>query len=130
MEILLRITLFLASLVNLMPFLLSFLPGRISVAYGVEVPNANYELLLRHRAVFFGIVGVLMLYSAVKRIHYSIAIIIGIISMASFVLMYFIIGQPINAELTRVMYIDMITCCILLAVAIMYYLKNKNTIMH
>jgi hypothetical protein len=41
---------------------LAFFPEKISKSAGIDISNASLELLLRHRAVLFGIVGTLMLY--------------------------------------------------------------------
>ena len=71
MELIFRICLFIAGVINTLPALLAFLPEKIATSYGVEVPNANYELLLRHRAVLFGIVGGLMIYSAISKKNYD-----------------------------------------------------------
>ena len=67
MELLLRIALFAVGILHLMPATLAVLPGRIEQAYGVAVPGPNYALLLRHRAVMFGIIGGVLIAAAVYR---------------------------------------------------------------
>ncbi|MEM6722607.1 MAG: hypothetical protein AAF598_01145 [Bacteroidota bacterium] len=101
MELVFQICLFLAGVINILPAALAFLPDRIPKAYGVEVPNANYDLLLRHRAVLFGIVGGVMIYSAVSQAYYTLAAQIGLISMLSFVAIYWPKRKVINAELKK-----------------------------
>ena len=75
-------------------------------SYGINIPNADFELLLRHRAVLFGIIGGLLLYSALTRKYYDLATLIGLISMVSFLLLFFRIDGKINDSLTTVMKID------------------------
>jgi hypothetical protein len=89
MELIYRITLFIAGVINLLPSMLAFLPDKISKSYGIEIPNANYELLLRHRAILFGIIGGLMIFSAIVKKYYDIATIAGLISMTSFIILRF-----------------------------------------
>jgi hypothetical protein len=113
MELFYRITLFVAGLLNLLPAILAFLPEKMSKSYGIELPNANYELLLRHRAVLFGIIGGLMLFSAITKKHYDISTIAGLVSMVSFIILYFLIGENINAELKKVMLIDCVATALL-----------------
>ncbi|MEO1435455.1 MAG: hypothetical protein AAFV80_07955 [Bacteroidota bacterium] len=120
MELVFRICLFLAGVINVLPALLAFLPDRIPKAYGVAVPNANYELLLRHRAVLFGIVGGVMIYSAVSQEYYTLATQIGLISMLSFVALYWPKRKSINAELKKVMQIDLIGILILIVGYILF----------
>ena len=127
MELIYRITLFIAGLINLLPSLLAFLPDKISKSYGVEIPNANYELLLRHRAILFGIIGGLMIFSAIVKKYYEIATIAGLISMTSFILLYFLIDRGISSELKKVMVIDILASLILLiGLAIFLITSKKN----
>jgi hypothetical protein len=77
MELIFRLSLGIAALVNLLPALLAIRPQNIAKSYGVSVPDGNYELLLRHRAVLFGIVWGLMLYSALTKVYYELATLIG-----------------------------------------------------
>ena len=106
MELIFRITLFIAGLINFVPFFVVFLPEKMTSSYGITIPNADFELLLRHRAVLFGIIGGLLLYSALTRKYYDLATLIGLISMVSFLLLFFIIDGKINDSLTTVMKID------------------------
>jgi hypothetical protein len=125
MEIIFRISLFIAGIINILPSLLAFLPGKISKSYGIEIPNDNYELLLRHRAILFGIIGGLMIYSAIAKKYYEVAITVGLFSMVSFILLFFLIGREMNAELRKVMIIDVVATVVLCVGAILLFLKSK-----
>ena len=126
MELIYRIALFIAGLINLLPVLLAFLPEKISKSYGIDVPNANYELLLRHRAVLFGIIGGLMIYSAIAKKYYEIATTFGLISMISFTILYFFIGKDINSELKKVMMVDVIATVILCSGLLLFLFRSKT----
>ena len=126
MEAIFRITLFLAGLINLTPSLLAFLPEKISKSYGIELPNGNYELLLRHRAIFFGIIGGLMIYSAIVKKYYEIATTAGLISMISFILLFVLIDKDINSELKKVMIVDIVATVILCIGLVLFLLKLKT----
>jgi glycerol uptake facilitator-like aquaporin len=106
METFFRLTLFAAGIINLLPSILAFAPKKITKSYGVAVPDANYELLLRHRAVLFGIVGGIMVYSAASSTLYQLAMFVGVVSMAAFIVLYYATGRAINPALTKVMRID------------------------
>ncbi len=114
MELIFRICLFIAGVINLLPCILAFIPQKISSSYGISIPNQNYELLLRHRAVLFGIIGGLMVFSAISQLYYSMAVLVGMISMVSFVILYLLIKEEINPELQKVMKIDVVGITILL----------------
>ena len=125
MELTYRIALLIAGLINLLPSLLAFLPDKISKSYGIDISNANYELLLRHRAILLGIIGVLMIFSAIVKKHYEIATTIGLISMISFIILYFLIGKDINQELKKVMMIDVVATVILCIGFVLFILKSN-----
>jgi len=97
-----------------LPSILAFLPNKISHSYGIEMPSSNYELLLRHRAVLFGIIGGIMIFSAITKKNYSMAVCIGLISMISFIVLYKLTNGTINDELNKVMKIDIVGIIILL----------------
>lgn len=126
MELIYRITLFIAGLINILPSILAFFPDKISKLYGIGIPNANYELILRHRAILFGIIGGLMIFSAITKRYYEISTIAGLISMVSFILLYFLIGKDISSELKKVMLIDIVATIILLIGLIVYVITSKN----
>lgn len=123
MEHLFRITLFIAGIINTLPSLLAFLPDKISTSYGIDVTDPNLELLLRHRAILFGIVGVFMMYSAIVKHFYTFATAAGLISMVSFIILYFLIGTGINTELRTVMIVDVVAAALLCLGLGLYLLK-------
>jgi hypothetical protein len=53
-----------AGLINFLPVIGALSGKRIEALYDVRVEDNNYEILMRHRAVLFGIVGTLMIVSA------------------------------------------------------------------
>lgn len=123
MELIFRICLFVAGVINFIPSFLAFAPNKISESYGIEIPNSSYELLLRHRAVLFGIVGGLMIYSAISKKNYNLATTIGLISMISFVILYKLIGGEINPELNKILKMDFIGIGILIFGMVLYKFK-------
>jgi hypothetical protein len=126
MEILFRIALFIVGIINIIPSILAFLPQKISTSYGIDIPNVNYELLLRHRAILFGIVGGLLLFSAIAKKYYELSIISGLLSMLSFIVLYFIIGHNINNELKKIMIVDVFATILLCIGIIFYYLSLRK----
>lgn len=113
MELIFRICLFIAGVINILPSILAFFPDKIATSYGITIPDQNYELLLRHRAVLFGIVGGIMIFSAISKKNYSMAVCIGLISMISFVILLNLVQGEINPELFKIMKIDIIGIIIL-----------------
>jgi len=120
MEIVLRVCLVITGIINFIPSILAFMPNKIRQSYGVEVPNANYELLLRHRAISLGIIGGLLIYAAIAKKNYDLVTIVGMVSMVSFVILYNLIGGEVNSELNKVMKIDLFAIAVLLTGYLFY----------
>ena len=125
MEMIFRTTLFITGIINFIPSLIAFLPERIKDSYGIQIPDANFELLLRHRAVLFGIIGGLMIYSALSKKYYELSTLIGLVSMISFLLLFFISSSQINDALTKVMKIDAAAILLLIIGFMLYKFKNS-----
>ena len=123
MEIVFRMALTIAGIINIIPSILAFAPSKFLSSYGIELPDATFELLLRHRAVFFGIVGGLLIFSAITKKHYELSTSIGLVSMVSFVVIYLLIGGGITDELKKVVRIDIVAMVILLVGFALYKFK-------
>jgi hypothetical protein len=121
MELFFRLSLFISGIINLLPSILAFLPNKFSQSYGIEFEDVNLELLLRHRAFLFFIIGGLMIHSSVMKINYEISTISGLFSMISFIVLYFLIDKPINPKLKKVMVIDSIASAILALSSFFYF---------
>ncbi|PKA99618.1 hypothetical protein B0O79_3335 [Flavobacteriaceae bacterium MAR_2009_75] len=122
-ETVFRISLLTTGGINILPSILAFLPEKISKSYGIEIPNVNFELLLRHRAVLFGIVGGIMIYAAISKKYYATSVTVGLISMFSFIVLYFLM-DGVNTALERVMQIDIVAVVFLLIGFLVYKFKN------
>lgn len=129
MENLYRLILLISGLVHLLPFSFLFFIEQLQKSYGVDISDANLQLLLRHRAIFFGLIGVGMILSAIKKSFYGWASAIGLISMVSFVLLFYQIGG-INQQLRSVMLIDVFISAALFLSAMVYHFfyakQSKN----
>jgi hypothetical protein len=128
MENLYRLILLISGLVHILPFSFLFFTEQLQKSYGVDISDVNLQLLLRHRAIFFGLIGVGLILSAIKKSYYGWASAIGLISMVSFVLLFYQIGG-INQQLRTVMLIDVFISAALFLTAIVYhfiYAKQSN----
>lgn len=93
--------------------------------YAVPVDSAELSLLLRHRAVLFGIVGGLLLAAAFMPRLRTQAGIAGIVSMLSFILLYWITGAN-NENLQRVALIDSVVL-VVFTIAFILHLRTPQS---
>jgi|JI10StandDraft_1071094.scaffolds.fasta_scaffold81916_2 hypothetical protein len=61
--------------------------AKLSQLYGITVQDPNLELLLRHRAVLFGLLAAFLAYAAVRPELHRIALVAGFASVVSFLLL-------------------------------------------
>jgi hypothetical protein len=110
--------LLLVGTVNLIPGFIAFVPSQITTAYGVSVGglgSADLTVLLRHRAVLLGLVGISLICAAFIASLRVPAVTAGVISMGSFLLLAY--STPgLNSATMRVARID-IAAIMSLAVA-------------
>jgi hypothetical protein len=100
-------------IVNLLPVSGLFSTHRLQSLYGVPLADPNLIILMRHRAVLFGIVGALLIAAAFHAPFRLFGVVAGLVSMLSFVLIAYIVGE-FNSELRRVVVVDLVASLLLL----------------
>ena len=104
----------LAGLLNLYPLIGVLGADNLKSLYGMTVKNADVLLLLRHRAVFFGLLGVLLIYAAFRPAWRRIALIAGLTSMLAFLFLALPLGERGKA-LQQVFWVDLLAVVVLVA---------------
>lgn len=114
-----------AGLIHLLP-LSGVLGGeRLAALYGGNFDEPNLAILMRHRAVLFGLIGSFLLFAAFKPALQTIALVGGMISVASFLYLAWAVGGY-NAQIGRVFLVDVVilVCLGIGAVAHVYMLRK------
>ena len=96
-----------AAAINLAPLSGAVAPERMSALYGVNLDDPNLQILMRHRAVLFGLVGGLLLVAAFHPPLRMVGYAVGFASMLSFLLIAWLVGGY-GAEIRRVILVDVI----------------------
>ncbi len=65
----------------------------LSNLYLIDVQDNDLLILLKHRAVLFGLLGGFIIYSAFKPDLQWLAVIVGFVSMLSFIVIAFLVGD-------------------------------------
>jgi hypothetical protein len=94
-----------AAVINLAPLMGAFAPERMTALYGVSLDDPNLQILMRHRAVLFGLVGGLLLAAAFHPPLRTLGYVAGFASMVSFLLIAWLVGGY-SAEIRRVILLD------------------------
>jgi hypothetical protein len=101
------IGLVIAGIVNLLPTIGVAGASWLRSLYGFEIANPDLEILLRHRAVLFGLVGLLLLAAALRPGLRNVAVLVAGASMASFIVIAFMVGGY-GPAITKIVIADII----------------------
>lgn len=99
--------LLLVALIHALPLVGVAGAAKISSLYGIAVQDPNLEILLRHRAVLFGLLAAFFTYAAFHRHLHALALVGGIASVVSFLLLAAASGGY-NSALSTVVKADLL----------------------
>jgi hypothetical protein len=86
------IALFVSGIIHLIPIYGVSGPTALTQLYGIEVVDSNVAILLQHRALLFGILGVLMLLAIVLPSIRITVLVAGLLSAAGFIFVSMWVG--------------------------------------
>lgn len=115
------IALLFVGLIHLLPLAGVAGPERLSILYGVGVSEPNLEILLRHRAILFGLLGVFFLYAAFNKELHAVALIGGVVSAGAFVGIAVLV-DGYNPQLSKVVLADALCLVALVAAGVAHLL--------
>ena len=99
---------------------------RLAALYGISFDEPNLAILMRHRAVLFGILGVFFLLAAFQSQDQTAAFIVGFVSVVSFLGLAWSVGAY-NAQVARVFLADIIALvCLVIGAAAHFYLRSRS----
>ncbi len=107
--------LLLAGLIHLLPLAGLLGPEALQRLYGLPAAEPNLQILLRHRALLFGLLGAFLCAAAFRPAWQAPALGMAALSMAGFVALTLWVGGA-NPALQRVLWIDS-AALVLLALA-------------
>lgn len=113
-----------ASLIHLLPIVGVLGSGQLTKLYGVAISDPNVLLLMRHRAVLFGLLGLTLLWSSFYFPIRPIVILVGLISTISFVILA-MLDETYNQHIATVIKIDILATILLLIAAAQHYSQSR-----
>lgn len=117
------IILFLVGIINILPIIVFFDASKTAKLYGVPIEGESLTILMRHRGVLLGIVGLALIAAAFKPEFRILAITLALISKLAFIFLTFTASNH-TAEIRQVALIDVGAIVLLLAVlGIHFYSK-------
>ncbi len=123
MDLFVRAVLLAVGLLHLLPVVGVLGPAQLQRLYGVEVDTPDLTLLLRHRAVLFGIVGGLLISATVVRAWEMPALVVAFVSVGSFLVLAPPAGTT-HPAVRRVIVADQVAFVALLGAALVRFAQG------
>jgi hypothetical protein len=91
--------------------------GHLATLYGIAFDDPNAAILMRHRAVLLGLLGLFLLLAAFRREWQGFAFVAGFASVVPFLVLAWTVGGY-NAQVGRVVTADVVALvCLVIGVA-------------
>nr|WP_298165166.1 phosphopantetheine adenylyltransferase [uncultured Pseudomonas sp.] len=118
--------LIIAGIIHLLPLSGVLGAERLAALYGLSFEDPNLLLLMRSRALLFGLLGAFMLYAAWRPTLQPLALFGGLVSVLGFLLLAWS-GPGYNDALRRVVIADWVALVCLALAALLYLLARSRT---
>lgn len=109
----------LVGVIHLLPLVGALGPARLEALYGLPMEDPNLEILMRHRAVMFGLLGGLFVYAALDATVQPLAFGIAGVTILSFLAIARSVGGY-NDKLARVVLADRVALAALVIAVGLY----------
>ena len=113
------------AVIHLLPISGFFGVEQLASLYEIKITDGNLEILMRHRAILFGILGGFLAYAAFTPAIQPIAFLAAFISMASFFFLAFSVGE-FNDAIRKVIVVDIIASVSLFVAIVLYVVKRDR----
>ena len=123
LEYIITFLLIIIAIIHLLPISGFFSSERLSTLYGIEIASTELEILMRHRAILFGLLGAFLAYAAFISSLQPLAFIAAFVSIASFFYLAFKVREY-NGAIRRVVIADVVAAVCLLAAIILFFINR------
>ena len=116
----------IVAIIHLLPLSGAIGSERLASLYGTSFDEPKIVILMRHRAVLFGLLGSFMLFAAFRPSFQAAAFVIGLVSVASFLWLASSVGGY-NAAIGRVVTADIVALvCLIVGAAAYAYVPRGS----
>lgn len=125
MRFILPIMLLVVGVIHILPLSGVLSAVRLFDLYGISFDDPNLEILMRHRAVLFGLLGIFLICSIFIPNFQLAALIAGFVSVISFLYLSYSIGGY-NDQVSRIVMADKVALVCLVIGSISYVINLLN----
>lgn len=95
---------------------------RLTTLYDVEIRGPDMEILMRHRAVMFGMLGAFLGYAAFQPALQPLGFVAAFISLLAFFWLAFSVGGY-NGAIERLVLVDGVAAICLILAIVLFFMK-------
>lgn len=110
--------------IHLLPLAGALGPAKLASLYAIDAQEPNLQILLRHRAVLFGLLAALLVYAVWQPALQGIALIGALVSVASFVIVALAVGGY-NGALRTVVLVDSVATVLLVVATVIHFATHS-----
>ena len=119
------IMLIIVAVIHVLPLAGVLGVSQLASLYAISIHNTNLEILMRHRAVLFGIVGLFFAYAAFKPVFQPVSFVMAFVSITTFLFLAISVGD-LNPALRTVFIADLVALAALLIAVVSYYFQRRR----
>ncbi len=116
--------LLIVAVIHIIPIMGFMGVARLETLYGIPITGKDLEILMRHRAILFGILGVFFAYAAFTPAIQPLAFIVAFATLASFFYLAFSVGGY-NQAINKIVIGDVVAAISLVIAVVLYYTKSS-----
>ena len=125
MQKLISAMLLIVAVIHLLPVVGVIGSSRLSTLYGIDLSEPNLAILMRHRAVLFGLLGAFFVLAAFRPELQPAAFVAAFISIVSFMLLAWLTGGY-NARVARIFAGDVVALVALIVAIVTYVIARRS----
>jgi hypothetical protein len=126
MRYLISAMLIVVGLIHLLPVSGVLGSERLAALYGLPFDEPNLAILMRHRAVMLGLLGLFFVFAAFKPVYQPVAFVAAFVSVLSFLWLAWAVGGY-NAAVGRVFAADLIALvCLVIGVGAYVFVQSRR----
>ena len=125
MQLTISALLIIAGIIHLLPLSGVLSAARLTALYTLEFRDPNLEILMRHRAVLFGLLGLFLIYAAIQPSIQPLAFIAGFVSALSFMGLAWSVGGY-NGAVRKVVVADIVAVTSLGIATVLYLIVHSQ----
>ncbi len=111
-------------LIHLLPAVGAVGPDKLAAMYSVTLQDPNLVILMRHRAILFGLLGAFLIYAAFYPALQPPAFVAVGVSMVSFILIAYS-ADSYNDAIKKVVISDVVGLVLLVVAVVLYAVKSQ-----